>query len=641
MTTTFRLNAVTLATVEGPVRYAFSADLTVLSGPTGVGKTTLLESVKFGLGGDGFLADVILESVNDVGVDVTIGDSRFLIVRAVDQGKRRTVRVTDLRRQERFPDHSTDLDGSPSLNSLLMGALGFPDSMRAAARTSTSTNAGKRISFADIFGFLYIAQSDMNRDIAKSQDSYYESKRKATFELLFGLTDERILGLRSRVNQLNSEVVEAEKETKTIRAFLRDSNTTSREEASRALSGSTAAQKEAESTLIMLREEINPIIDRETQVKRDLLGEAERGLANARAAAIMLMRQQKEILDEKRRVQADLARLHRMRDAGERLANIEFVTCPRCMQSLTARSVPAGTCRVCLQHDPVSEIVADDQYETRQISDQLNEMDDQQGLIAEQLVTANEAVVDRELLVKRLTAEIESRTSDRVTPRLQAFEDASQALAYARARQRELETVMRQWDRVDDLAAFEDGIRTERDRTRAEFTRLERAIDDRRKEIIRDLNAEFSQAIRNIGVPSIKKAEIHPTNYLPLLNGRPFHRASKGGGIITATQIAYWTSILYVVVTRGDTYYPSFLLIDSPRMALNAAEDITTALYRRLRNLAVVLPGKMQLIVADNELPPTLQGDFAEVEFDYDHPTVATIDHPGPANVETIDAGDT
>ncbi|MGC5019080.1 hypothetical protein [Micromonospora sp. DT47] len=238
---------------------------------------------------------------------------------------------------------------------------------------------------------------------------------------------------------------------------------------------------------------------------------------------------------------------------------------------------------------------------------------------------------------RALSVDIEHRTSQRVTPRLQAFTDVSNRLAYAQARQRELETVLRQWDRVDDLAAAEDRLRAERDSVRAEFERLENAIETRRRGILDELNAEFSRAIRSIGVPSIETTQIHPTNYLPMLNGKPFHKASRGGGIITATQIAYWTSILCVVVTRGDTYYPSFLLIDSPRMALNSATDISAALYRRLRDLASALPGKLQLIVADNQLPDSVQRDFAELDFDYDRPTVATVDHPGPAAVETIE----
>lgn len=196
MTTTFRLNSVTLDTVEGSVRYALSADLTILAGPTGVGKTTLLEAIKYGFGADGMLAPVVTANVNDISIDVTIGEARYLLVRSVDPGKRRNVRVTDLRAQERLPDHSTETSQSPSLSGLLMRALGFADDMRAAARTTGSTNAGARITFADIYSFLYVAQSEMNRDIARSQDTYLAPKRKAVFELLFGLTDQALQALR-------------------------------------------------------------------------------------------------------------------------------------------------------------------------------------------------------------------------------------------------------------------------------------------------------------------------------------------------------------------------------------------------------------------------------------------------------------
>lgn len=114
-----------------------------------------------------------------------------------------------------------------------------------------------------------------------------------------------------------------------------------------------------------------------------------------------------------------------MRDAGDRIAKIEFVTCPRCMQALTSRPVPDGVCRVCLQHDPVPDNLDTDQYEQRQLAEQLREMDDQLAAIADQLSATNDAVADREKLIKDLTVDIERRTSARVTPRLQAFTDFS------------------------------------------------------------------------------------------------------------------------------------------------------------------------------------------------------------------------
>jgi hypothetical protein len=263
-------------------------------------------------------------------------------------------------------------------------------------------------------------------------------------------------------------------------------------------------------------------------------------------------------------------------------------------------------------------------------------MDSQVAAVAVQLRTANDAIGEREKAVKELTVDIERRTAERVTPRLQAFADASRRLAVAQARQRELEGVLRQWDRVDDLAAAEERLTADRDSLRMEIVRWEADQADKRREVLDLLNTAFNKALRSIGVPSIQSAYIHPTSYLPILNGEPFTNLSRGGGIITATQIAYWTSILDVVITRGRTFYPTFLLIDSPRMALNSAIGISAALYQRLRTLAEARPGKLQMIVADNELPAAVERGFAELDFDYDRPTVATITHPGPNAVETL-----
>jgi hypothetical protein len=123
-----------------------------------------------------------------------------------------------------------------------------------------------------------------------------------------------------------------------------------------------------------------------------------------------------------------------------------------------------------------------------------------------------------------------------------------------------------------------------------------------------------------------------------MLNGQPFTAFSPpGGGIYTATQVAYWTSLLAVALRDPLSIYPTFLLIDSPRLALNTSEELAAALYRRLVQLADAEPGRVQLIIADNELPAHYRRSYAEIDFTYDSPTISTIHHPGPNSVNTID----
>ncbi|MFE4089219.1 AAA family ATPase [Streptomyces sp. YIM B13502] len=636
MTTKFRIEKVTIHSTEGPVEYQFSSDLTVLAGPTGVGKTTLLELIKWGLGGDGQLAPVVTEKVQDFSLHIAIGGRRFLLSRSLDPQKRNNVRVTDLATGERLPDHQVKPGEPRSLNTLLMTSLGLPSDMRAAAQTGRSTKAGARISFADIYTYMYIPQSEINRDIARSQDSYLEPKRKAVFELLFALADPELFDKRSQANALKGLVDEAADHHGKILQFLRDSNTQSREEAQRELEKALNSQREAEEQRAQLRDDIDPVSDRETQALRDLLSEAERSLADARSAEVSLGRQIEELSSERRRVNSDIARLNRMRDAGERLAQIEFTTCPRCMQALKSREVPHGHCRLCLQPDEAASTDEFDQYETLQLKDQLEEMEKQLAFLKQQTQNARQLILDRQELVRHLETAIDARTADRVSPRLQAYSDISEKIAASRTAQAHFENVLQQWDRVSDLARAEEELRNRYDRLVREIDQREVELKARRTYIVGELSKEFNRVVADLEIPGVEEASIHDTNYLPLLNGKPFRQFSRGGGIVTATQVAYWTALIAVALRERDVPYPTFLLIDSPRLALNEEQDLSSGLYRRLVTLAKANAGRLQMIIADHALPAAYRKDYTEIEFSYKKPTISSVKHPGKGGVKPL-----
>lgn len=635
MSLDFRLRALILHTTEGTVRYDFESDLTVLEGPTGVGKTTLLELVKFGFAaGEPRLATVATDSVHDVAIEIYIGGNEYLITRSLDLAKRKNVRVIDKRTGERLPD--LPVAGEASYNTFLLAKLGLPDDIKAAAQKGKSSKPGSRVTFGDIFKYIYIPQYAINQDIADSRDGYYDPKRKAVFELLFKLTDPEILAMQSQVNVLNGKIDAAETHLNTILDFLNDTTTSSREEVENQLREAVTAQEAAREELNSLREELDPVTDRQTQAYRDLLTDAERSLAEARTFAQDLVRERNEIDLEHRRVRADYARLERMRDAGARLANIEFSVCPRCMQSLSNRPVDEYQCRLCLQPDPVSPESAADSYELQQLELQLGEMSAQKEVTEQQLERAQVAIVERESLIKHFTGILEARTSQRVTPRLQAFSDASDRIATARTRQEGFEVALQQWDRVDEIAEQVRGLRAEQDRLKANVSTRKAALSAHRDSVFSLIEQEFRETVMSLEIATVESAGFDRVNYLPIINGKPFSKAlMSGGGSMTATQIAYWLSLI-AVARQTDTRYPSILIIDGPRLALNTAVETWGAIYQRLLKGVEEDPGTVQFLVSDNELPNDYQGEFTRIEFDYHNPTIATIRHPGEGQVEVI-----
>lgn len=634
MTTTFRIEQIRLETSGGPVVHSYPSDLTVLAGPTGVGKTSLLELIKYALGGDGLVTSVAEESISLVHITIRIGTERLMLSRSISPQRATVVEVTDLIDGQRLHHHYTGGD-EPRISDLLMTALGLPTGLKAAARTGNSTKPGSRITFNDVFKFMYVPQIAINREIAGSAANYYEPKRKTVFELLFDLTTPELITMRSTLTELNRHASTAKTQVEAVDRFLEDSGTTSRMEADLQLIEARRDGAAASDLLGDLTEGMVETTDRTTQALRDLLAEAERGLAQAQTLRSDLAREWVEYTSEKRRVELDTARLDRLISAGARIANIEFSSCPRCLQSLD-RDVPEGLCRVCMQDDVVGDLPVTGQYEVAQLRSQLEELGEQLDEVRAAQAAADDAAEERRRLVQRLAVQVDERTRERVSPRLQAYADAARRVERAVVQEAALEQVLRQWDRAEDLRMEAERVDRQRGELELRIRSHEAQDASRREELLGELNDEFQSTVQAFGIPVGQRARINPDSYLPELGGRRFDKVSSAGGIATATQVAYWMSLIAVAARRRDTKYPGFLMIDSPRLALNTAEGLATQMYRRFVAQVGASPGRLQFIIADNELPQEYGRDFIEVIFSIEQPTVPTVPHPGPANVAIV-----
>jgi hypothetical protein len=163
-------------------------------------------------------------------------------------------------------------------------------------------------------------------------------------------------------------------------------------------------------------------------------------------------------------------------------------------------------------------------------------------------------------------------------------------------------------------------------------------LTERKTEILDELDAEFAATMAAIGVPSVERATINRTSYLPMLNDETYTKFSPAGGVRTATQLAYWLTLMSVALRRRDTAYPAFLLIDSPRTSLNNSDDLAAALYRRIVTQVDAGQDRLQIIIGDNELPSTYRREYDQLDFTYENPTISTVTHPGPAAVVPLNS---
>jgi hypothetical protein len=245
-------------------------------------------------------------------------------------------------------------------------------------------------------------------------------------------------------------------------------------------------------------------------------------------------------------------------------------------------------------------------------------------------------IEDRRALIVDLSDLIQERTKERITPQLQVYADATAKRAEADALQRELEKTLVQWDRADDLEQQAVSFQGQLASLKGELNVAETTLNARRTEVFDELDEEFSELVSAIGIPGVKTAKIDRRSYLPVLNGKSFQKFSPVGGLRTATQVAYWISLMNVALRRRDTHFPAFLLMDSPRTSLNNSDDLSAALYRKLVTMADAAQGRVQVIIGDNELPADYRQDYEQFDFDYDRPTVPTVRHPGRDAVTRI-----
>ncbi len=627
-----------IVTLQGEAEswsWRFGPGITVLVGPVGVGKSSLLELIKYGLGGRASLTRAVRNTGHRVLVAITLRDRDVVLVRGIASDTQ-AVQVLDrahgsLGRFAIAPDGETTTISDFILESLDIPRLTVP---RSQARP---TDRYTRISFNDVFAYMYLDQTEIDRSTIHHLDYARDVKRRQTFEMLYRLIDTATARLKVELADTETERARVAQRTEIIGEFLRSSgvpSATALEQHMKALVAEEA----------MVRAELDHLT--EAARRASTVADDQRVTAQVLEARVDAARKEhtSTVAEAEgfRSVQAQLLLDHdrtvKAMVAGEVFTAFEFRSCPRCLQSI-ARPASAETCVVCMQPEPpvVDGVALDD--ERQRLEAQLAETDE----LLEEATSRVRAVEDQ---IAQDTAELTAARD--AIDRLAAEAVAPFADAQARVHERlgsltaQLEALDAQRRVSEELHALETTVKqlnAEADELRSALEAAQADLEAGRERVA-DLSDIFAEIVAGLQLPWASHATIDPNDYLPRIDGDRLERLGSGG-MKALVNIAYFLANLTWSLREPTALLPRLLIIDSPRKDHGAgAEDLEAAdriygwmlrLLNMMRTPRTAGAGRpFQLIIADNDVPDEVRPHVGVLELGYDTPLIsdASIDEP-------------
>lgn len=299
----------------------------------------------------------------------------------------------------------------------------------------------------------------------------------------------------------------------------------------------------------------------------------------------------------------DLAHSDKAALAAGLLSPFEFVTCPRCLQSVTGRETDDGHCLLCQQPEPRAPHESDDEERAR-LRAQLAETEALLADEQEAMKRAEGLASVAELNAAEAQRRYDQLTRDAVSPRVQAVAEASTKVESLRQQLRNIDQRTATWRKLGESEKAVADLNGRRRRLDAEIKRLAKISEDRQERLDR-ISELFAAEVARVGVNVNGKPTISADKYLPKIGGSDLDTLqASGGGSTTAINVAFSLALLNYAIGDGNVLLPSLLIIDTPRKAIGQSgsdKALAERIYDRLRAFAQALSGIGQLIIADND----------------------------------------
>lgn len=592
MASNLQIKSVSLNGASSPHSWSFPKGVTVIVGDSGGGKTSLLNLIKYGLGGKAPITTTLAEAAKGVVIEVRAG-GRNLSLRRGFHSRKSIVSVSEGDRA--LGEFSTSNGQTrPWISELLLGALGIP-SIRVPASRSSKSHRLTSVSFQDILAYCYLDQDAIDQETVNDKQSYGAgAKRPWTFELLFGIIDGEVAALEVRREELAKETEDRQQQLVSVERFVEAVELpASVAEIRERLTGLDSRERELVERLAAVERDARAAMA-EQNTKRDERDEAEEKVREAGAALAELERELSEVRRAGNQLQRDLDTA-REGEAGKLvLESLPYLVCPRCEQSLEGRQAPAGHCVVCQQSERDWE-AADDSSE-RQLGEQLDETRALAAQLEDAVVEARQQLEGLRRAASDQRQAIATARDATTAPVRSAIIELQEELGALKGERRTLSAGL----------PIEQAVRTERqliESSEPQIGKLADQAQNRREELapararVEEVSTLFGEILQEFSLPWLKEAEVDLRTYLPLVNGLSLRELSSGG-MKTTTNVAYYLAVYVTGLRDREVLTPNFLMLDSIRKASGAGkQDLARSdrIYTYLQTLQELRGGSQPL----------------------------------------------
>lgn len=607
--------------IGGGRRVAFQPGLNIVTGPITLGKTTLLRLCRALLNTGLDMRDFpreARENVAAMGGEVYLGNSRYSIVRPLVSTETAKVDIAGPGAAWRLPADRPDRTSQVTYGQWLLRTLELPE-LRVPSAPSLPESEPTPVTINDYFLYCRLTQDEIDSSVFAHSDSFKNIKRKYVFEIIYGLYSLEVASLQEDLRNVLAATRQLNVQTDAFQRFLEGTPWSNRAALVRALE--QARQDliglEAESvSLAISATHAAPVQDLQRRL-REVEASCEEKLSELRR-----VRDAIDQLDRLlRQLDAQIGKLTRSIVADSYLHDLEFLICPRCGTSVDVSRADDDKCGLCLQ---VPEGRTLDRATLIAEQDRLGA----QVQETRELIHAREAAVERiehevaSLETRRagLSGELDYLSRSFISDRAADIAGGAAERATVLARVEQLDDYLRLFGGLDralgDLASLRERRQELEARLNVASARTETA--ERR---IERLEFEFATLVERFRLPRLEgpnEVRIDRRTYLPVLYGRRFAElSSQGLQVLVNVAHALAHHRTSIALNLG---LPQILFIDGLTSNLgHDGDDLlrVNAVYDYLIELSAELGDRLQIVVADNDVPPQAQR-FIRLRLDED-----------------------